>query len=459
MTDRLLQRRTFLKALGIGLAAPLAAKMARLAVAAPGDRPTRLFIYYVPHGVPNEHFEPLAGAQGLDFAQSGLGMLSPFEAYKDYVTVVRGLSMNDGATNHAAIRAVLTGFNEGSGADSIDFTIAQGLGVPAHTLGAMPYNTVWGFGSNSWLIKHGSWVRPTESPEDAAEELLGGIVAPGPDPDPEPTVDEAVFREETLALTEGELESMHDELQGLTREQNKLALHLEAVRALKAKSSGGGGQLSGGGQGCDSLPTLDALEAARGLEPLEQANFGKILDAQLQVAAQAIKCGTTRVLTLQNMWVNSDLNFGFSGGPGVNKGHHEPVSHSWDAPGREEFAICQRWFYERLAERFLDTLMEDDPADPGRKIIDNSLVYICSEISDGANHHSNAQDMWLNGQQMFTYLPTILIGGAGGYLNTGRAVTVDRMHTDMLATLADAMGVSVSSIGGQSVSPITELKA
>ena len=44
-----LQRRAFLSALGLGIAVPLALRMSRLAVAAPGARPTRLFIYYLPH--------------------------------------------------------------------------------------------------------------------------------------------------------------------------------------------------------------------------------------------------------------------------------------------------------------------------------------------------------------------------------------------------------------------------
>ena len=55
---RLLRRRTFVKALSLGVAAPLALRMSRLAGAAAGARPTRLFIMYIPHGMPDEHFDP-----------------------------------------------------------------------------------------------------------------------------------------------------------------------------------------------------------------------------------------------------------------------------------------------------------------------------------------------------------------------------------------------------------------
>jgi hypothetical protein len=47
--DRL-KRRTFLTAVGLGIAAPLAHEMAALAVAAPGRRTTRLLALFVPRG-------------------------------------------------------------------------------------------------------------------------------------------------------------------------------------------------------------------------------------------------------------------------------------------------------------------------------------------------------------------------------------------------------------------------
>lgn len=448
--DKALQRRMFLRALAVGVAAPLAAKMARLASAAPGDRPKRLFIFYVPHGIPVEHFDPAMAGGALDLAASGVGVLSPLEAYKSYVTVVRGLSMN-GATNHAAIRTMLTGSPEGETGDSIDHTIAQALGTKAHVLGAVPYTKGAGFGSDSYLVKHGSWVRATEDPVLAADDLLAGLGAPVPG-----AVDESAFRNEVLTLTEGELDSLSQSLSGLTSEQNKLAIHLEAVRALKA---GGGGPAP---IGCDSRPVLPAVEAMRGQDPLEPTNFGKVLDAQLELAAYSFLCGTASVITLQCLHVNSVLNMGFEGGPGIAKGHHDPISHSWDSAGREEFAITQRWFYDRLVQKFLTVLDQPDAADPGgNKVIDNSLVVVCSEVSDGANHNSDDSEVWLDGAARKTYLPFVLIGGASGYLSPGRVVDVapDRLHTDMLATIADAMGVPVSDVGGNAVSTIAEVKA
>lgn len=448
-----LKRRTFLAALGLGIAAPLAATMSRLAVAAPGDRPKRLFIFYIPHGMPPEHVQPYGEGDSFLQASTVLGPLAP---YRSHVAVVRGISMNDKASNHAAIRATLTGFKDGKDSDSIDRLIADGMGVTPHVLGAIPYDKGAGFYSDCYLVKHGSWVRPIESPVEAVSKLFEGV---GPAP-PMPGTDESKFRAATLALTEAELEAMHTALTGLTREENKLALHLDAVRNLKAKASGEGPPPPT--VSCDSKPVLPAVEAVAGLDPLNQSYFGKILDAHLEAAAHAFVCGSARVITLQNMWVNSGLNFGFEGGPGIAKGHHDPVSHSWDAPGRAEFAQCQRWFFERLATKFLQVLDQPDPLDledPTRTVLDNTLVYVCSEVSDGANHNSDHSDVWLEGKPWDSSLPAILIGGAGGYLKTQQVVQVERNHTDVLATLADAMDVPLATIGGQPVSVIQELKA
>ncbi len=441
-----------MKLVGLGVGVPLALRMAKMAAAAPIARPTRLFIMYIPHGMPDEHFDPGAS---LTLVKDGPRILDPLAGFSNYVSVLRGIAMNDGATNHAAIRATLTGFTDGTRTDSIDYSIAKALRVTAHAIGVVPYSSGAGFTSDSFLIRHGDWVSPTASPDSAAQAMLQGIGTSTPTPTT-PTIDESVFRQEALALTEKELDSLHRAVTGLTSEQTKLQIHLDAVRKLKdaARNPTGPTSIS-----CTTRPTLPALEAARGLSPLDQKNFRKILDAHLEVSAAAIVCNSARVITLQNMWANSDINFGFEGGPAVAKGHHDPVSHSWDAAGRDEFRQCQRWFYERLVDKFLTPLSAKDPSDPDHTVLDNTLVLICSEVSDGANHNSDASKIWVGGKEQSSYLPFVLIGGAGGYLRAGRVVDVQRKHVDVLATLSDAMGVPVSTIGGQNVSAISELKA
>ena len=451
-----LRRRTFLSAIGLGIAAPLALKMSRLAGAAPSARPVRLFTFYVPHGMPLEHFEPMGSGPDMNLAGSGVGVLSPLTPYKKYVNVIRGVGMNDYANNHAAIRAMLTGFSEGSkGApvDSIDSTIAKALGVTPFVVGARPYTPGAGFSSDSYLVQHGSWVRPTEDPVQAADAYFQNL-APPPG---SMQVDEAAFRREALDLSAKELEGLQGSLSALSGEQSKLKLHLDALLALKAGGNNGGGVIS-----CTARPTMPAVEAVRGKDVLDQQNFGLVLDAHLEAAAYAFVCGAARVVTMQNMHVNSDLNMSFPGGPNNPQGHHQPISHSSDAAGREGFGKVQQWFYQRLADKLLATLNQPDPLDPSdptRTVLDNSLVFVCSEVSDGQNHNSDAANIWIEGKEQPSHLPLVMIGGAGGYLKTQQVVTVSRLHTDVLATLAAAMGAPISSIGGQAVSAIEALKA
>ena len=450
-----------MSAVALGIAAPLALKMSRLAVAAPAAAPTRLFIFYLPHGIANEHFDPVVNGADINLSANGVGMLGAFEPYKKSLNVVRGISMANGANNHAAIRAMLTGFPEGTAAgkavDSIDNIIANTLNVTPFVVGARPYTPGAGFTSDSYLVQHGSWVRPTEDPAAAADSYFQNLGAGTAQP---AQVDESAFRGEALDLTSKELQTMSSSLSALTGETNKLKLHLDALQSLKSSATSNGG----GAVSCSTRPALPAVDAVRGKDPLDAQNFGLVLDAHLEAAAHAFLCGTARVITMQNMHVNSDLNMAFPGGPNFPQGHHDPISHAppdSDAL-RANFATVQKWFYQRVADKMLATLNQPDPLDTSgsmRTVLDNSVIYICSEISDGNNHNSDCSSVWIDGKEHGTYLPTVLLGGGGGYLKTGQVVDVKHMHTDVLATIAAAVGAPVTTIGGQPASAIPELKA
>jgi len=444
-----LRRRTFLTALGLGIAAPVAMKLARLAGAAPGPRPTRLFIMFIPHGFPLEHFDPTTGNGDFNLSAKGIGGLSPLAPYQQHVTMVRGIGMADMANNHVAIRAALTGFQEGGSADSIDYVIGQALGVTAHAFGAIPYKKTEGFSVDSHLIKHGgAWVRAMESPVDAAAELFAGFNGTGTGM----VVDEAPFLADGVALTEKQVDRMRKRVTGLTTEDNKLAIHLQALQGLAGDNTGV--------KGCTSKPSLPAVDATAGIDPLDETQFAKLLGGHLEASANAMVCGTARVITLQCLWVNSNILMNFPGGPGIPTEHHIGLSHA--GIPRQPYAQAQQWFFQQLADKMLSVLNQPDPADPAHTVLDNSLIYVTTEVSDGGNHNSDAGPTWVFGQEMYTYLPQILIGGAGGYLKPGGRivqVTDKRPHTDVLATIANAMGAPVTSIGGKPANLIEELKA
>ncbi|HSC87041.1 MAG TPA: DUF1552 domain-containing protein, partial [Polyangiaceae bacterium] len=402
-----LARRTFLKALGIGIAAPLAFKMSRLAVAQSAEPIKRLFLFYLPHGAPIEHWDV---SEDLALDANGIGMLKPLEPYKQYLTVMRGVS-NVVMDNHDAIRSVFTGKDE---SPSIDFHIASALGVTPHVLGVRnfwPGST--SLSNDAKLINHGGWVVPVQNPFDAMNDMFEGIGAA----DAPQGVDELQFRNEALDLSIGELEAMQKGVTELTTEKNKLQVHLESLRALKGA---GVGTL-----GCDARPdeAMPSALAMQGKDAQADANVGLSLDGHLEVAAQAIRCGTARVASLQILHANAQVPMNFEGGPGYAKNHHDPLSHSSDTAGGAEFAMTQQWFYSRLAEKFLAALDVPDPLNAGSTVLDNTIVLTSSEICDGANHNSKAGELWMrdNGGRQ-TFLPSVIIGKGGGFFKGNQVV-------------------------------------
>jgi hypothetical protein len=98
------------------------------------------------------------------------------------------------------------------------------------------------------------------------------------------------------------------------------------------------------------------------------------------------------------------------------------------------------WFVQQFAY-VLDQLKQR-PEGAGT-MLDNSIVLLCSEVSDG-NTHSH-DDM-----------PFIIGGKGGGTLRTGRILDYGgRRHSDLLLSIAHAMGDSATSFGdaGQGLLP------
>ncbi len=448
-----LQRRTFLTALGLGVAAPLAFKMSRLAVAAPTGAPVRLLNIFIPHGIPWDFASPFKDDGSLDLMAKGAdGVFAPFQPHAELVNVIRGSGMATGANNHTAIKTVLTGSGAGA-ADSFDFQIAQQLKVKPFTLGAVPFKA-GEFTVDSQLIKHGGqWVRAQPSPIAAADELFFGLGGGG-----QGEVDEAAFRAETINLSMRQVEELAKKVQGLTSEENKLKQHLDALAGMKQDT--GSKMIT-----CTDRPVLDLVEATRTMDPLDPTKFGHVFKAQLQNAGTAMLCGTASVLTLQALHVNSDLIFSFEDGPGLSGGHHNGLSHG----NRDEFAQAQNWFMKTIAEVLLPILAQDDPAAPGSSVLDNSIVHICSEISDPKNHNSDAGETWGTGTTqgasngtLYTTLPQVLIGGAAGqFKKGGNVINVDenRQHTDVLATIGKVMGAPLPDIGDAPTKIVEEMLA
>jgi hypothetical protein len=467
------RRRVFLSALGLGLTATAAARLSRVALAQATPASKRFLLFYMPHGAPPEHFRPQVMANdptAFSLDQSGVSILGPLQAQlKSYTTVVQGLKYPKGAMTHEAITVALSGLGGGDKLPddnaprvTLEHQIAAGLNVQPLILGACAHRP-FGLDKDGKLMWDGTPVVPQKNPLAAYDAVFAGLgqgTTPAPGPDPNVALTDALH-----SLTEAELQGLQQELKALTAEQTKLKTHLEAVRALKASGSGAG-VIS-----CDKAPTLpavDALRAAAAGQPdeffLKEENFPKLLAAQLQLAGAALRCNARQVVAVQPMYANCEFDFGFVGRaasdrlPDTSGAHHSVLSHTGpqqnpypqvglDIKTREKFATCQRWFIEQLLAHVLTPLLEPDPADPSKKVIDNTIVYVMSEIGEGAWHPTATAKIQPGpGEPVLSYIPSVIIGGGGGALKSGQVVTFaeDRPAGDVYLSLCQAMGVTGS---------------
>ncbi len=479
-----LQRRMFLKALALGFALPTAARLARTASAAPPSAPKRFFLMYIPHGVPVEHYNPqVSDGDRTSFAldKTNLSILGPLQKYNASVNVYQGFKYLGGMT-HSSSLTCLSGLdgtpNNTTPRTTLEHVIAHGMGVKPLVLGACSHQST-NFDDNGKLFWDGTAVEPQKSPAAAADALFGGV-APAPVAD-----SEAELRKALLSLTASEIQALQATLGDLTSEKSKLQRHLEAIQSVQ-NGSASSGQTSC--SGAPSLPTVDKVRAAstgQVIDPsggndyfYQEKNFQLLFQAQLELIAQALVCNAAQVAALMPLYPTCEIDFSFTQAAGgtapVGWGHHSGLSHSnfqpvagaqYDSPltvnnfdptSRAAFANAQRWFIEQLDQYVLQVLANtDDPAAPGSKVLDNTLVYLMSEIGDGAGHTTQSA---IEYPQVPAYLPLVSIGKAGGALKTGQVVRfdVDRPAPDLYSSFAKAMGAGAVTFPN-ATGPVSEV--
>lgn len=475
-----LERRMFLKALALGVSLPVAAKLARFATAESSAAPKRMFLMFLPHGIPPEHIHPrIIGGDSRNFVldDTNVSVWGPLEPYKPYVTIYEGMQYLGDAGTHDGIKNCLSGLtadDQTTPRTTFERVVANALGISPLIMGACAHPS-FGLDANGMLFWDGNPVDPEKDPSKVADQLFGSLgmggMGSGDGGASPPTDPNVALRRELLGLTSSEIQTLQRDLNGLTREQSKLQAHLDAIEALR---SGGN---NGGAISCTSVPELAAVERVRAESFgqvidssggndyfYQERNFPLLFEAALEVATQAMICNAAPIIALQGMFATCDFDFSFAGAPGS---HHNTLSHAspqpapgaqWDSPlsvdnlnpeTRASFATAQRWFFEMLVEKMVSILATtDDPAAPGTTVLDNSLIYCFSEISDGQMHSRTSHIIH---PQTPAHLPLITIGRAGGALDTGQVIQfpigpneesrqLNRPATDIYLTLARAMG-------------------
>jgi hypothetical protein len=400
LTQKHLERRTFLKGVGVTLALPFLESMipaGRVFGQIAAGRPTRLACIYFPHGAIMPKWTPAAEGAGFELSE----ILQPLTAFRDRITVISDLehkqAYGSGATaNHnRSAAAYLSGAFAKTGAKpdlgiTIDQIVAKKIGqeTPLPSLELMIEETSVNCGDGlscsyrdtiAW--QGASSPLPMQNnPQVVFERLFG---------DGNTAEERELRRRQSLSLLDsvtGEAASLQRRLPASDRA--RLDAYLTDVREIERRIQKAGAQLS------DDL----AIPAPPTGVPSDIEEHMKLM-YDLQVLA--FQADITRVTTFLTCKELSNASYPKSG---VRDAFHVLSHHSNVQQNKDRFAVLNT-YHVALFSYFLDRLQSTK--DGEGTLLDHAMVLYGSGMSDGNQHNH-------------TDLPVILAGGASGRLTGGR---------------------------------------
>lgn len=463
-----MSRRAFLRAgTGAVLALPLltsvrgaraSALPKRLVVfmCSTGTIPDRLFP--VPAGMPTARFtaQPeeyfTSGASFLDTEDYQISpILEPLLPYKEKLLVLEGLDNCTGFNGHGAYGSLLTGAHfigpEESPTppnESFDQLVARHVG-PETPFPSLQLGVVVSIGYSpdhdycSWFGPNQP--APAENDPRVIFDKLFGELSLSDDERERIRLD----RRSVLDAMTAELASLERKLP--TEDRLKVQQHLESIRQVETRLIGVGAP----GRYCMPHPRPEYdfwVDTAWG-PTWNDEEIPNMLRGQMDNIATAFACDLTRVVTLQfgeegfglpHWWV------------GVNDYRHH-LSHDDDSNPEsvDKITRISRWYAQELG--YLIDKLASIPEDDGT-VLDNTAIVWMHGITKGNSHASDNH-------------PTLIAGGLGGALRTGRYVRfpTDRdgnRHklNDLWVTLAQDFGVEIDRFGEDryNLGPLTVLR-
>lgn len=434
----MISRRTLLRGAGAAIGLPmLEAMVPSTARAQSAAAPKRLLFYYVPCGIHMPAWTPSNEGAGYDLKT----ILSPLESLKDQVLVLSGLENRnarpDGPGDHASgTGAFLTCAHpfKTSGANirngiSVDQVAANAIG--SETLFAsLQLGSDGGAGTGNCdsgyscaYARNISWASETQplpketNPRALFDRLFGGT-------DPLATLEQQrrrrLYRRSVLDFVKQDAATLKTKL-GRT-DNRKMDEYLTSIREIEMRIE------------MEGLEPVCAAERPDGSDDI-RARVRNMTDLMVL----AFQCDFTRITTFMLGNAGHNRSFSFIGVP---EQHHDLSHHQNDQQKFAKLTDIGRWEVEQLA--MLLTKMKAIE-EPGGTMLDNSLVFFSSEISDGNRH--NHDD-----------LPVLLAGGGGGAVRSGRHVRYDRTPiANLFRSMLGSVGVDGSNFGEDGTGPLANL--
>ena len=426
-------RRLFLGGAGVALGLPLFESLLGGQAKAQDAQPRRILAYYIPCGIHMPAWRP--STEGTSYTLPPI--LAPLANVKSKVNVISGLAnfpaRPDGPGDHASgTGAFLTVAHpyKTAGADiqngiSMDQVAANHLKdltrIPSMQLGIDGGNGVGDCdsGYSCAYARNISWSSATQplpkvtSPGVVFDQLFQGF-------DPQTTAEEKARR---LAYRKNILDYVQDDTKTLqsklgSADRVKLDQYLTAVHDLQGQ--------------------IDKLATGPSCDPIDKpADPGDIVahaTIMNELMTLAFQCDATRVITFMLANAGSNRSYEFLG---VSGGHHEISHHQSIQANFDRLVTIDTWEVQMFADLLerLDAVTDID----GNTLLDNSLAFFSSEITDGNAH--NHDDM-----------PILLAGRGGGDITSGRHVVFpgDPSVAKLFLTMLQNVGVATEDFGDAS---------
>ena len=425
MSARLTSRRTMLRGLGVSMALPW---MESLRVwgqeagttAVTGQAPTRFAVLFSGNGFHKDHWWARGAGQQMELGQ----VLQPLQAHREKLLYIRGLYNEEalkGNIHSSQTGNLLSGapLEAGGGirsGTSIDQLLAQTCGqttkVPSLVLGCEKANPSVHKNYSMLYSSHISWSSPTTP---TPLEVFPALAF------------DRLFRDDATKADKSVLDAVLEDAGDLRRsisrrDQQKLDEYLNSVREVEQRiaRAGSRGELQGW------KPTLEKPDKARPADGIPQ-DIAEHMRLMCEILVLAFQTDTTRICTLKLNNDHSSLRF-------PNLGVDYMIHHLLSHQESDDWLKVNRFFIEQLAwiADKLDAVQEGD-----RTALDNSVIMYCSSM--------------LTGSHDATKLPVILLGRAGGKLETGRTLDYldkpNRRMCSLYLSLLDKFGVQQTAFG------------
>ncbi len=434
----MISRRTLLRGAGAAIGLPvLEAMLPSTARAQAAMSPKRLLFYYVPCGIHMPAWTP--DREGADYDLKAI--LSPLETLKDDVLVLTGLENRsarpDGPGDHASgTGAFLTcahpfktaGANIRNGI-SVDQVAANAIG--SETLYAsLQLGSDGGGGTGDCdsgyscaYARNISWASETQplpketNPRAVFDRLFGGA-------DPLATLEQQqrrrLYRRSIIDFVKQDAATLKTKLG--TTDRRKMDEYLTSIREIELRI-----EMEGNEPVC-------AAE-----RPESGGDISQRVRNLTDMMVLALQCDSTRIISFMLGNAGHNRSFSFIGVP---EQHHDLSHHQQDTEKFAKLTTIGTWEVQQFA--MLLAKMKDIQ-EPDGTLLDNSLVFFSSEISDGNRH--NHDD-----------LPVLLAGRGGGAVTSGRHIRYNRAPiANLFLSMLRSVGVQDASFGADSTGTLEGL--